>query len=97
MEENRAYKEVEGKLYYELDFEFITQVAERMKDNKGKYDIFNWKRPMTDEAIDGLKQALFRHVIAVMKGEYEDDGRDMGHIESISANAMMLNYQLKQK
>ena len=40
-EKETAYKETEGKLFYELDFEFITQMAERMASNKGKYE----KRP----------------------------------------------------
>ena len=35
-EKETAYKETEGKLFYELDFEFITQMAERMASNKGK-------------------------------------------------------------
>ena len=40
---NVAYKETEGKLHYELDFEFITQMAERMASNKkeGKYSMYN--------------------------------------------------------
>lgn len=92
-----AYKETEGKLFYELDWGFITQMAERMASNKkeDKYDLFNWKRPMTPKGIEDLKQATMRHLIAVMSGEYEDDEREFGHLEAISDNMMMLNYQLK--
>lgn len=89
-----GYKEQSTKLNYELDFDFITQVAERMSSNKGKYEPYNWKKPIN---VEGLKQALFRHVLEVMKGNYSDDGRSMGHLEAISANAMMINYQLKNK
>lgn len=94
---NQAYKESEGKLFYELDWDFITQMAERMAQNKkeDKYNLFNWKNPMTPKGIEDLKQATLRHLLAVLKGKYEDDGRDFGHIESIACNAMMLNYQLK--
>ncbi len=87
-----AYKEKEGKLFYELDWEFITQMAEKMALNKNKYTPYNWKKL---DNIEDLKQAFFRHSIEIMKGNYEDDGRAFGHLESISANVMMINYQLK--
>jgi hypothetical protein len=94
-----AKKETEGKLFYELDFEFIKQMAERMQSNKdnNKYELWNWKKPMTPRGIEALKQAMWRHIIAVMQGEFEDDGREFGHLEAISNNAMMINYQLKNK
>lgn len=92
-ESDNGVKQSSNKLNYELDFDFITQMAERMQTNKGKYDPYNWKKPIE---IDGLKQAIFRHVLEIMKGNYEDDGRLMGHLEALSCNAMMLNYQLKK-
>lgn len=92
MEYLQGVKETEGKLDYELDWEFIEQMAERMSQNKGKYEPYNWKRPME---VEKLKQSLFRHVIEIMKGNYSDDGRDFGHFESVALNSMMINYQLK--
>jgi hypothetical protein len=92
MERIEGVKETEGKLNYELDWEFIQQLAERMSQNKGKYEPYNWAKPMD---VEKLKQSLFRHVIEVMKGNYSDDGREFGHWESIALNAMMINYQLK--
>ena len=89
---DKAYKEKEGKLFYELDWDFITQMAERMASNKGKYEPYNWKKL---DNVEDLKQALFRHVIAIMKGEYEDDGREFGHLEAAADDLMMINYQLK--
>jgi hypothetical protein len=89
-----GHKEVVGKLSYELDFEFITQIAERMSSNKGKYEPFNWTKPIDIELI---KQSLFRHVISIMKGDYEDDGRANGHIEAAACNLMIINHQLKKK
>lgn len=86
-------KETKGKLTYELDFEFITQMAERMATNKGKYPPYNWQKPIP---IEELKQALYRHVMAIMQGETEDDGRKYGHLEAIAVNAMFINYQLKK-
>ena len=96
-EKTTAYKETEGKLFYELDWGFITQMAERMASNKkeSKYNLWNWKKPMTPKGIEDLKQATLRHLLAIMDGVYEDDSREFGHLEAISDNMMMINYQLK--
>lgn len=88
-----AYKETSNKLNYELDFNFITQLAERMAQNKHKYEPYNWQKL---DNVSELKQALYRHVMEVMKGNYEDDNRLFGHLESIALNAMFINYQLKK-
>ena len=88
-----AYKETEGKLHYELDFEFIKQMAERMASNKGKYEPYNWQK--LDNIAD-LKQSLFRHVLEIMNGNYKDDNREFGHLEAVAINAMFINYQLKR-
>ena len=93
LKEETAYKETEGKLHYELDFEFITQMAERMASNKGKYEPYNWQK--LDNVAD-LKQSLFRHVLEVMNGNYKDDNREFGHLEAVAINAMFINYQLKR-
>ena len=92
-EKETAYKETEGKLFYELDFEFITQMAERMASNKGKYEPYNWQKL---DNIDDLKQSLFRHVLEIMNGNYKDDNREFGHLEAVAINAMFINYQLKR-
>lgn len=89
----KAYKETSNKLNYELDFNFITQLAERMAQNKHKYEPYNWHKL---DNIEELKQALFRHVLEVMKGNYEDDNRLFGHLESIALNCMFINYQLNK-
>lgn len=88
-------KETDGKVdYSEIDWVFITQLAERMNSNKDKYPPNNWKKSIN---IELLKQSLLRHVIAVMSGFYEDDGRICGHLESIALNAQFINYQLKNE
>ena len=93
LKEETAYKETNGKLFYELDFDFITQIAERMASNKGKYEPYNWQKL---DNVEELKQALFRHTLEVMKGNLEDDGRDFGHLEAIACDVMMIYYQLKK-
>lgn len=85
-------KDSNGKLSYELDWEFIQQMAERMESNKHKYPKDNWKKPID---IEELKQGLARHFIDIQKGIYEDDGRALGGLEAIACNVMMISYQLK--
>jgi len=83
-------KECKDKLNYELDWGFIKQMAERMATNKGKYDPYNWKKPID---LESLKQALFRHTIEIMEDNFEDDGRVLGHLEAVAINAMLINFQ----
>ena len=58
-EKETAYKETEGKLFYELDFEFITQMAERMASNKGKYEPYNWQKLDNIEDITATTSGAF--------------------------------------
>ena len=89
-------KESDNKLSYELDWNFIEAMAKRMEQNKGKYPPYNRKKPMD---IESLKQALLRHTIEVMKGNYTDiedyDHNWLWHIMWIACNAMFIYYQLK--
>lgn len=85
-------KESEEKLRYELDWEFVQAMAKRMGKNKSKYPRDNWKKPID---IVEIKDALVRHFMDVMIGNYEDDGEEYGHLEAIALNAMILRYQLK--
>lgn len=87
-------KENQGKLSYELDWEFIELIAARMSKNKGKYPAYNWHKPIE---VEKLKQSLIRHVVEIMKSNYEDDGEEFGHLSAVALNTMMLNYQLKLK
>jgi hypothetical protein len=82
------------KLYYELDWEFIENMAKTMSDNKSIYPKWNWQKPMPD-GIERLKQSLIRHVIEILKGNYSDNNKDFGHFYSVALNAMMIHYQIK--
>lgn len=95
--DKEPYKETEGKLYYELSWEFIEEMAKRMQYHKnGKYELYNWKNKlMTPKGIDDMKQAINRHHIEVMKGNYDDGEEFLGHIVSYATNAMILWEQLK--
>jgi hypothetical protein len=86
-----GYKETSNKLIYDIDFDYITGMAERMQLNRDKYPVGNWKQKLD---IESLKQALFRHVIEVMKGNYSDE-QELGHLFAIGCNAFMIIEQLK--
>ena len=90
---DEGIKEEGGKISYELDWEFIEAMAARMSKNKGKYPPYNWHKPIE---VEKLKQSLVRHVVEIMKGNYEDDGDEFGHLAAVALNIMMLNYQLKK-
>lgn len=91
--EEQGIKDNNGKLFYELDFRFIQAMAQRMADNKkDKYPRWNWKKSIN---IEELKQATFRHMIEVMEGNYDDEGKEFDHLVALSCNAMMLRYRLK--
>lgn len=93
--ENVGKKETEGKLHYELSWEFIEEMAKRMANNKSdKYPLYNWKKPLD---IQSLKDAINRHHIEVMKGNYQDGDEILGHIVQYACNGMMLWEQLKNK
>lgn len=85
-------KESEGKLDYELDWDFIKGMAVRMSQNKGKYPPYNWKKPID---VDKLKQSISRHFIEVQEGNYKDEEQDYGHLYALACNAMMIIYQLE--
>ena len=88
-----GYKETEKKLIYDIDFNYVTKMAERMQLNRDKYPVGNWKQPLE---VEDLKQALFRHTMEVMKGFYSDE-QEYGHLVALGCNAFMIIEQLKQK
>lgn len=86
-------KETDEKTdYTEIDWSFIEGLAKRMNKNKEKYELFNYQKPMD---IELLKQSLLRHTLEIMKGNYNDDGQDLGHFYAIALNSMMIVWQIK--
>ena len=90
---NSGIKEIESKLIYDIDFEYIKGMAERMQLNRDKYPVGNWTKPID---IESLKQALFRHTIEIMQSNYSDEQK-FGHLYAIGCNAFMIINQLKNE
>ncbi len=90
-------KQSEGKLFYEIDWEFIEGMATRMALNKqnGKYDRFGWRDNGVD--ISEMNQALVRHLIAILKGELQDDEQQYSHYYALACNSMLIVNSLKSK
>lgn len=86
-----GFKETEKKLIYDIDFDYVKMMAERMQLNRDKYPVGNWKKPLP---VEELKQALFRHIMEVMKGNYSDEQK-FGHLVALGCNAFMIIEQLK--
>lgn len=86
----QGYKESDNKCNYELDFEFIHDLAMRIQ-NEPKYKPYNWQKPID---IKRLSNAMLRHAIEVKKGNFDDKG-ELGHLLAIAANAMFIYYQKK--
>lgn len=90
----QGIKDSQNKLNYELDWDFIKAMAERMALNKDKYPAYNWKQPID---LESLRQSLFRHVIEVMSGKYDDEEDELGHLKAIALNAQFLFNQMQTK
>lgn len=83
----------EGKLFYEIDWNFIIAMAKRMEANKkNKYERFGWKKGVD---IEELKQALMRHLLPVMEGNYYDE-TEYGHLEALALNSMLMFHELNR-
>jgi hypothetical protein len=86
-------KETEKKLIYDIDFNYIKLMAERMQINRDKYPVGNWQKSID---VESLKQALFRHCIEIMNNNYSDE-QEFGHLVAMGCNAFMIIEQLKNK
>lgn len=95
-DEGKPTKISEGKLFYEIDWEFIEGMAIRMSLNKqnGKYTKFGWRDNGVD--INEMNQALIRHLIAILKGELQDDSQLYSHYYALACNSMLIVNQLKK-
>jgi hypothetical protein len=68
-------------------------MAERMTDNKGKYEPFNWQKPCD---ISLLLDAAQRHLLALRMPEQEGTEEiHLDHAVALALNAMIIHYQLR--
>lgn len=88
----KGIKQSDNKLIYDIDFDYVKMMAERMQLNRDKYPVGNWKKEID---LNSLKQAMFRHIMEVMKGNYHDEQK-FGHLVALGCNAFMIIEQIKK-
>lgn len=72
----------EDKIRYDLiPIPFIERFAEHLTKGARKYKPRNWQLAETPEELDRFIQSLWRHMIAYLKGETEED-----HMSAICFN-----------
>ena len=75
-------RDSEDKIRYDLiPIEFLERFAEHLTKGAKKYSPNNWKKAETPEELDRFIQSLWRHMIAYVKGEEEED-----HMAAITFN-----------
>ncbi len=72
-----------------LYYPFLESVIRVMKLGKDRYGYENWKKPFDKSR---LRNALMRHVVADMKGEYIDRDSGEPHISHVVCNAMFIYF-----
>lgn len=75
--------------------QMLTRWAELMTRGAKKYNIRNWEKANTQEALDRAKESLLRHAIQACCDEEEED-----HLAGAMFNIMFiatLQYKLKHK
>jgi hypothetical protein len=72
-----------------LDPFFIEKMAKVLTMGAKKYDKYNWQ---TCTDTDRFKDALYRHLIAYLKGDRIDDESGLPHLAHVCVNAMFLDF-----
>lgn len=70
--------------YTLIDLPFLTRLAMHMTRGAKKYQPNNWRRGCTQDELDGFKDSAFRHLVAWLNGETDED-----HGAAVCANIMM--------
>ena len=75
-------RDSEDKIRYDLiPLEFLDRFAAHLTKGAKKYSPNNWKLASTPEELDRFIQSLWRHMIAYVKGDEEED-----HMSAIAFN-----------
>lgn len=88
-----AFKDKEGKIYYDIDWQMIQDLGEHLYKNKveagGKYLRDNWKKDMN---IQDMLDAIDRHFLKLKLGWEDED-----HALALISNLMILRYLKRQE
>jgi hypothetical protein len=80
-----------GKLLYDLITpEFLEGLAAVLTHGAEKYEPNNWQ--FVENGVSRYRNALYRHLEAIRKGEYIDPDSGLPHYYHCAANLMFLSY-----
>lgn len=87
-------KETEGKLdHSEINLNILDLMAERFMANKHKYPKGNSKKEI---AVEGLVQAMFRHIKKMIKPPLDDEETFEDHLAAVLCGGSMVLDQLER-
>lgn len=93
-ENNAGIKETEGKLdHSEINLDILDLMAERFMANKHKYPKGNSKKEI---AVEGLVQAMFRHIKKMIKPPLDDEETFEDHLAAVLCGGSMVLDQLER-
>lgn len=92
MENNQFIKADSGKTRVSLvEPDFIKGVADILTFGATKYEANNWKKLPTSE-LYRYKDALMRHLLQYLSGEYLDVESGKPHLDHVACNIMFLKH-----
>ena len=77
-----------------LDPEFLVGVAEVLRFGARKYAAHNWRGGI---AYSRLLGAALRHLLAIMKGEDNDEESGLPHVHHLGCCVMFLSWMMTHK
>ena len=81
----------EGKVDYTLVYpRFLEELSKVMMQGEKKYGRNNWIKLWGDDTNNVVHASIYRHLIAMLKGQVKDDESGLPHAAHLAANAMML-------
>lgn len=74
-----------------IDPNFLLDMATVLEHGNKKYGIQNWTK-VEDYSHVSCVDAIFRHLLSYISGDYDDYESGKSHLVHVAARAMMLNY-----
>jgi hypothetical protein len=86
--------DAEKTMFQLLTWTFIEDIAKVMTFGAVKYGDYNWQQGIKTSRLWG---AVFRHLVAVLKGETEDKESGISHLAHAACNLMFLYWMMRER
>jgi hypothetical protein len=77
-----------------IDAEFLEGLGDVLRFGANKYTAHNWRSGIRFSRLLG---AIFRHLVALLKGEDIDKESGLGHVFHLACSCMFLSWHLKHR